>query len=91
MITIVTYDITDPKRLTRTHKFMKNYGVGVQKSVFECPASNIDIADIKRWCEKNLDLSKDSVGIYRVCGACIKKAKTSGIGVSLTQLDYVVL
>ncbi|MBP9021489.1 MAG: CRISPR-associated endonuclease Cas2, partial [Syntrophobacterales bacterium] len=33
MIVLVTYDITDPKRLQNLHKFLKEYGLNTQKSV----------------------------------------------------------
>ena len=34
---IVAYDIADPKRLQRIAKIMKDYGLRVQKSIFERP------------------------------------------------------
>ena len=36
MITLITYDITDPKRLNKLRDFLKEFGLRTQKSVFEC-------------------------------------------------------
>ena len=33
---LVIYDISDPRRLRKTGRFMQRYGRRVQKSVFEC-------------------------------------------------------
>jgi len=32
MITLITYDITDPKRLTNTRNFLKEFGLRTQKA-----------------------------------------------------------
>lgn len=42
---LVTYDISDPKRLRKVFKACKDYGMHLQLSVFECdlnPAEKID-------------------------------------------------
>ncbi len=36
---IVSYDISDPKRLRRVHRAMKGYGDALQYSVFRCDLS----------------------------------------------------
>ena len=91
MITIVTYDITDPKRLVRTHKFLKEFGINTQKSVFECDIDDEALKRIRRFCKDKLDLSSDSVRIYKICTTCINKVIISGLGLKITQLDYAVL
>lgn len=91
MITLITYDITDPKRLTKTHKFLKEFGLNTQKSVFECDIDNVGIGIIRDYCREKLDLAKDSVRIYKVCNRCINKVIISGIGLKVTQLDYMVV
>jgi CRISPR-associated protein Cas2 len=91
MITIVTYDITDPKRLTKTHKFLKEFGLNTQKSVFECDIDDEGIKRIRDYCKEHLDLEKDSVRIYKVCNRCINKVIISGQGLKVTQLDYMLV
>lgn len=36
---LITYDISDPKRLRRVYKVMRGYGAHLQLSVFECDLS----------------------------------------------------
>ena len=40
MLTLLAYDIADPKRLSRVAKVCEDYGVRVQYSVFECHLEN---------------------------------------------------
>ena len=91
MIVLLTYDITDPKRLRRMHQFMKEFGLNTQKSVFECDIDTIAIKRIRRYCRENLDLVSDSVRIYKICAHCLGKVELSGQGMKLTQLDYAVV
>lgn len=91
MITIVTYDITVPKRLQRMHKFMKEFGLNTQKSVFECDIDDVALKRIRRYCKETLDLDKDSVRIYKVCSSCMNKVEYSGQGIKITQLEYMVV
>lgn len=91
MIVLVTYDITNPKRLNRTHKFLKEFGLNTQKSVFECDIDREGIKQIRTYCKENLDLSSDSVRIYKICNHCINKVIISGQGLKVTQLEYMVV
>ncbi|MDI6688188.1 MAG: CRISPR-associated endonuclease Cas2 [Desulfobacterales bacterium] len=91
MITLITYDITDPRRLNRTHKFLKEFGLNTQKSVFECDIDEIALKRIRQYCRDNLDLTSDAVRIYKICSPCMKKVIISGLGIKVTQLDYAVI
>ncbi len=91
MITFVTYDITEPKRLVKMHKFLKEFGLNSQKSVFECDIDDVALKKIRRYCKENLDLDEDSVRIYKICSSCINKVQLSGQGMKITQLDYMVI
>jgi len=91
MIVLVTYDITCPRRLRKTHDFLKDFGLNTQKSVFECAIDDRGIGAIRKFCKENLDLASDSVRIYKICSRCINKVIISGQGIKVTQLDYMVL
>ncbi len=91
MITLVTYDITDPKRLKKMHKFLKEFGLNTQKSVFECDIDQIALKRIRHYCKENLDLSSDAVRIYKICSPCMKKVVISGLGIKIAQFDYAVI
>ena len=91
MICLITYEITEPKRLRKMHSFLKEYGLNTQKSVFECDIDENALKIIREFCRETLDLSSDQVRIYKICSACINKVKISGTGIKITQLDYTVL
>ena len=91
MITLITYDITEPKRLNNMRRFLKEYGLRTQKSVFECDIDDVAIRRIRAYCRDNLDLDKDSVRIYQICNRCINKVVISGLGLKVTQLGYMIV
>ena len=91
MITMITYDITDPRRLTRLHKFLREFGLNTQKSVFECDIDDTALKQIRTYCRDNLDIAADSVRIYKICNHCINKVILSGKGIRVTRFEYMIL
>jgi len=91
MITLVTYDITEPTRLIRLNKFLKEFGLNTQKSVFECDIDDLGLKRIRAYCRDHLDMMKDSVRIYRICDGCMGKVVLSGRGMKVTKLDYMIV
>jgi len=91
MFAIVTYDITDPKRLRRLHKFLKEMGIDTQKSVFECELDESELREIRHYCRDQLELETDAVRIYRICSRCLAGAMIQGQGIRLAQLDYQIV
>ncbi len=45
---IVSYDISEPSRLRRVHKTVRDFGDGIQLSVYLCRLSEIDRAMLER-------------------------------------------
>lgn len=79
MIYLVAYDIADPGRLRRVAKACENFGVRVEKSVFQCdlPPERFQ----KLWC-KLIDLireDEDAVIAYRLCASCLREVESMGI------------
>lgn len=91
MITLITYDITEPKRLNNLRRFLKEFGLRTQKSVFECDIDDVALRRIRAYCRETLDISSDSVRIYKICSRCISKVVISGQGLKVTQLDYMII
>ena len=91
MITLITYDITEPKKLNNLRKFLKEFGLRTQKSVFECDIDDEALQRIRAYCRDNLDIKKGSVRIYKICNRCINKVIISGTGLKVTQLDYMIV
>jgi len=91
MITLITYDITEPYRLNKLREFLKDFGLRTQKSVFECEIDGEGLRMIRKYCKNHLDLATDSVRIYRICTRCLKKVIITGQGIKVKQLDYMII
>lgn len=69
MMVLVSYDVmtSDPggtRRLRRVAKLCKDFGLRVQKSVFECEVDPAQWADLKSKLIFEIDIKKDSLRFY---------------------------
>jgi CRISPR-associated endoribonuclease Cas2 len=78
---IVAYDIADPKRLTRVAKIVSDYGVRVQKSIFEVTVTDRIFAEMKRRVEGVIVPEKDGVKYFPLCEKCAGTVEIIGQGV----------
>jgi CRISPR-associated protein Cas2 len=78
MLFLVTYDIACPKRLRRVAKTCAEYGVRVEKSVFECDLPHELFQRL--WCELMdlVDEDNDALIAYRICATCLKEVESIG-------------
>ncbi|MCP5064503.1 MAG: CRISPR-associated endonuclease Cas2 [Ignavibacteriae bacterium] len=75
---IITYDISDDKIRLRISNILEDYGVRVQKSVFECWLDNDKSLDqLTNVLEDVLD-DNGNIRIYPLCKVCFEKSV--GIG-----------
>jgi CRISPR-associated protein Cas2 len=89
---VASYDISDPKRLAKVARTMKNYGERVLKSVFECNLDEKRFGDMKGQIDEIIEQFEDSVRYYILCKKCIKEVEHSGIGEPFQEDDeYVVV
>ena len=58
---LVSYDITDDKRLRLVFKKMKGFGVHLQYSVFECDLSDRELAIMKAALSELINHKEDQV------------------------------
>jgi CRISPR-associated protein Cas2 len=63
---LISYDIADPKRLVRVHRYLKSRAIPVQYSVFVTRASVGQIGDIRSALASLIDPKLDDVRIYQV-------------------------
>jgi CRISPR-associated protein Cas2 len=91
MLTLIAYDIADPKRLAKIARVCEDYGVRVQYSVFEC---HLDIDDFNRLWLKLLELideDQDRLVAYKIDARSAKETLTAGTMVcSEKVLCYLV-
>jgi len=81
---VISYDISDDRTRFKVANVLADYGKRVQYSVFECrvDAKTLDkiITLLKPFAEGN-----DSIRLYQLCDACVKKVVLLGRG-ELTEV-----
>ncbi len=82
LLYLVIYDLPNTKsgnkRRTRLHDMLCGYGKWTQYSVFECFLTNIQFVKLQHQIENLIKLETDSVRIYVLDAAAVKKAITYG-------------
>lgn len=58
---IVSYDISDPKRLRLVFRTLKGWGDHLQLSVFRCDLSRSELAELRRELSAVIDHTYDQV------------------------------
>lgn len=90
MIVLVTYDISENRTRARLHKYLKEFGLNTQLSVFECDLDTQGLNRLAAKARELIDPDTDSVRFYRLCAGCQSKVMISGQGLKLTQLDFLI-
>jgi len=78
MLTLVAYDICDPKRLAQVAKVCQDYGVRVQYSVFEC---FLDVGEFTEFWLKlleEIDEQEDRLVAYKIDARSARETMTAG-------------
>ncbi|MFZ7113209.1 MAG: CRISPR-associated endonuclease Cas2 [Desulfatiglandales bacterium] len=92
MFCLVCFDIVDDRKRTRTVKILKEYGVRVQKSVFECSGLTEErFLKMKDRLDGTIDSTEDTVRYYTLCRGCLNKVEFSGIGPKPQAEKYKVV
>ncbi|MBX3131246.1 MAG: CRISPR-associated endonuclease Cas2 [Polyangiaceae bacterium] len=60
-IYIVSYDISDPKRLRRVFQTMRNWGDHIQLSVFECELTDRELVELRTELASVIHHGEDQV------------------------------
>jgi len=80
MFILVSYDIIDDRRRNKVANVLKNYGERVQYSVFECILEKDRVEKLIETVNKLINKQEDSVRIYQICDACLRKTRVCGVG-----------
>ncbi|MCS6953260.1 MAG: CRISPR-associated endonuclease Cas2 [Bryobacterales bacterium] len=67
---LIAYDIADPKRLYRVHRYLKTVAVDLQYSVFVGRLSSRQLDAILRELEDRIEPLEDDVRIYPLPERC---------------------
>jgi len=78
---VISYDISDDRTRNKVANLLADYGKRVQYSVFEC---RLDAKTLRKLVEKLKPFAEgngnDSIRVYQICEACLKKAVLLGRG-----------
>jgi len=58
---LISYDISDPKRLRQVARIMEGYGYRVQLSVFQCPLDDLRLEQFKAEVVPVINSEEDQV------------------------------
>lgn len=75
---IVAYDISDPKRLQKVYKAMKDFGQRLQFSVFGCYLNRTNLVLMKERLSDLISFEDDRLIIIRCCPSCTEGIETLG-------------
>jgi len=78
---IVAYDIADPRRLSKVAKLLKDYGLRVQKSIFEVNVDGRRFFEMKERVEEIIEESEDGVKYFPLCEKCAGTVEIIGQGI----------
>jgi len=80
MYILVSYDIVQDKTRNKVSKLLEDFGVRIQKSVFECDLNDLQFSKLKKGVEKLIDKKADRVRYYSLCKQCVGRVVISGWG-----------
>ena len=63
---LVCYDVADPRRLRRVHRFLLGYKAGGQKSFFECWLTPAELREVRAGLRARMNLAEDRAHIFQL-------------------------
>lgn len=91
MIYFISYDVSNPKRLSKVSKVLKNYGIRVQYSFFECEMSEEKKEILLSELIKKIDEKEDSIRVYPLCEDCLNTVQSEGEGNLFKPTTFMIL
>jgi CRISPR-associated protein Cas2 len=91
MLIVVSYDVPDDRRRTKLAHNLKDFGVRVQYSVFECLLEPAQVDVLHGQIGKLIDPAEDRVRIYRFCADCGARTEILGLGKVTEDPEVYVL
>ena len=77
---LIAYDIRHPARLRKLAKIVQDYGIRMQKSVFEAELLASELQNMMRRMKSIINPSEDGIKIFRLCQSCEAKRSGAGLG-----------
>lgn len=77
---LIAYDIRHPARLRKLAKIVQDYGIRMQKSVFEAELLPSELQNMMHRMKSIINPSEDGIKIFRLCQSCEAKRSGAGLG-----------
>ena len=91
MLTLIAYDISDPKRLHHAAQVCEDWGMRVQYSVFECRLEATAFDRFWNALRDTIDPTTDRLVAYKICANCARDMRSAGTMVHNEQVvAYIV-
>jgi CRISPR-associated protein Cas2 len=95
MLILITYDVSTVeaagrKRLRRVARACKDYGVRVQKSVFECQVGRKEWVLLRNRLLSEIETGEDSLRFYFLDENAISRTEHHGIGAPIDLNEPLV-
>ena len=84
---VISYDISDDRKRIKVANVLEDYGKRVQYSVFECQVDAKTLEKLIAQLEPFVEGS-DSIRIYQICEACLKKVVLLGKGELTKEITF---
>lgn len=88
---IIAYDIIKTRKRNKVAEILKDHGIRVQKSVFECRLNDADLNRLTQKLSEAIDKKTDSILIYYLCEACVKQMHFLGVQPGRIEKDFLLL
>lgn len=88
---LVSYDISDPKRLRKVARICEDFGLRRQFSVFLCRLSATDLVRLRSRLYDIIDLDQDQVLLIPLCRRCAGLIESLGRPVEAHDARDVVI
>lgn len=89
-LVVVAYDIRDDRRRNRVHAILRDFGLWMQYSVFECRLTPAQLVRLHHRLRREVDPNEDRVFFYLLCGSCLERVKRIGSGDPYDIVRYIV-
>lgn len=90
MFYLISYDLEDDRTRTRLAHRLRDFGKRVQFSVFEADIKETELVQLKQVLGKVELGANDSIRLYTVCEACLKKMTIWGSGEITADKDFYI-
>lgn len=86
---LVAYDIADPRRLYRVHRFLLGWKIGGQKSFYECWLTPAELSAVLRELEGLIDADADRVHVFQLDPRM--KPRLLGVASAAPTMPFLVM